>query len=561
MRDLEEKIIKASKQYYSGRAVISDSEFDDMIEDLRRLDPKNGLLTRVGHGYIPRIKERVKHSPNCVGTLPKVQHYSPRAGDYFSPKYDGLCLAAYYESGELKRILTRGDGVFGIDVTSKVSVPRIISDKAITCIVGEGVISIKNFEDHLKGKNSNPRNAASGLINSYENKGLELVEFIAFKFISDDKICSKPQAWYPGPQLDIYFDYIDPNKIRSNCPYPTDGIIVNGFTAWKQGTNSVEAVVETINWKVSKHGRLIPVVQVKPIELYGTKVRNVAAFNYKYVKDSKLGVGSVINVTKANEIIPYITSIKSTTKFEDIKQCFDCKAPLKERGVDMICSNLCGSVSLIHKFFDIFIKVDSLGYTRRNHILKRAKVKSIEDIPKFKEYSPSSQFEAILVNEIIKQFNEPFDIRSIMLLFNIEGLGYANSVKMSKVVREVAKGIRSFQAGDLVQNRESILNAIGNMPEVPGTLKYLLENFNFSTVVADESSADMKTVVLTGKFSVAKRLLENKLNDLGFSQGKLSKDSILICNDKFSQSAKMRKAVSLGIDIYSEVDFFAKFGG
>ena len=72
-----EKLIKdlteASQLYYSGdSSSIIDRVFDNMLNELRELDPSNAFLFKTGYGYIPpKHLKKSKHSSH-VGSLDKL---------------------------------------------------------------------------------------------------------------------------------------------------------------------------------------------------------------------------------------------------------------------------------------------------------------------------------------------------------------------------------------------------------------------------------------------------------------------------------------------------------
>ena len=67
---LEQKIIDAAQAYYSGSPIMSDKEFDGMIEYLKAANPTSDILTSVGWGYDPykNIGEKEQH---LYGSIPK----------------------------------------------------------------------------------------------------------------------------------------------------------------------------------------------------------------------------------------------------------------------------------------------------------------------------------------------------------------------------------------------------------------------------------------------------------------------------------------------------------
>jgi DNA ligase (NAD+) len=49
INELKEKIVKANEAYRLGNPVISDKEYDQLVEELELLSPNDDLLTKVGH--------------------------------------------------------------------------------------------------------------------------------------------------------------------------------------------------------------------------------------------------------------------------------------------------------------------------------------------------------------------------------------------------------------------------------------------------------------------------------------------------------------------------------
>jgi len=196
--ELEKQLKKHSRLYYAlGRPEISDSRYDELAEELKRLEleypeyissdsPTQKVGAPVRDGY-----SKVKHaapmlslgSVHTEDDCRKFDHTCRRElgiedkiGYVCEPKLDGLSVELVYENGIFVRGATRGDGRVGEDVTGNIrtirNVPMKISggDPPYRLAVrGEVLMHIKDFND-LNRKQmasggdafANPRNAAAG---------------------------------------------------------------------------------------------------------------------------------------------------------------------------------------------------------------------------------------------------------------------------------------------------------------------------------------------------------------------------------------------------------------
>lgn len=181
--NLEDRIkLEAQKYYSDGSNSVTDEEFDEMVEELRRQNPDSELL-KTGWGYDVNKDttpgEKVAHKYGEAGSLEKARTWKEIPNNmknksvYVSLKLDGLSVVAYYEHGRLVRALTRGDGIIGIDITNKLGgrcIPNQINTDFTGAVRGEIIMPYNNFEkfknEHPEAKN--PRNSTVGLIGAKE---------------------------------------------------------------------------------------------------------------------------------------------------------------------------------------------------------------------------------------------------------------------------------------------------------------------------------------------------------------------------------------------------------
>ena len=201
IKDLREEIQRHEDLYYlQENPEISDREYDELIEKLRRLEEKNPQFItsdsptqRVGgkpaEGFPEFFHRRPMLSLDNSYNIEELRAFDERcrkladgtALEYVAElKIDGLSLSNHYLDGLFVRGVTRGDGLRGEDVTANVRTIRSVPLKlrAATTKVdreievrGEAYLPRKVFErinaereEEGEPRFANPRNAASGAI-------------------------------------------------------------------------------------------------------------------------------------------------------------------------------------------------------------------------------------------------------------------------------------------------------------------------------------------------------------------------------------------------------------
>lgn len=184
--------------YQESRIEISDYEFDQLLEELVKLELEfpdlllpDSPSQRVG-GAITKEFKTVEHSSRMLSlgnTYSKeeliafdervVKGLGHANYEYFCEmKFDGVAISLVYENGKLIRAVTRGDGTKGDEVTANVrtirNIPLTVTGRNIPEkfeVRGEIFLPLKEFlkintEKEAAGDQllANPRNAASGTL-------------------------------------------------------------------------------------------------------------------------------------------------------------------------------------------------------------------------------------------------------------------------------------------------------------------------------------------------------------------------------------------------------------
>jgi DNA ligase (NAD+) len=182
------------RYYVLDRPVITDAEFDTLLNELTKLEAKYPELREVdsptqlvGGGFATHFeqfdhRERMLSLDN-VFDFDELSAWFDRAGKsapitewLCELKVDGLAINLLYQDGVLTRALTRGNGVTGEDVTLNVktirNLPHKLVGKNLPTVIevrGEVFFPLAAFaelnaslEESGKSLFANPRNAAAG---------------------------------------------------------------------------------------------------------------------------------------------------------------------------------------------------------------------------------------------------------------------------------------------------------------------------------------------------------------------------------------------------------------
>ena len=192
---LRKELAEHNHSYYVlDTSIISDFEFDKLLQELVKLEDENpeffdatSPTQRVGGGVIDGFKTVAhKYRMLSLGNTyseedlhdfdTRLHKLTDQEIEYVCElKYDGVSISLTYENGDLTQALTRGDGTQGDDVTENIRTIKSIPLKlkgdypANFEIRGEIFIPIKGLEKMNKLRNEeglepykNPRNTASG---------------------------------------------------------------------------------------------------------------------------------------------------------------------------------------------------------------------------------------------------------------------------------------------------------------------------------------------------------------------------------------------------------------
>ena len=261
-------------------------------------------------------------------------------------KLDGVSCLLVINNDEIK-LYTRGDGEIGSNISHLSPyikcIPKLIDSSTSLVIRGELIMRKDIFDKKYSKTFANARNMVSGIINSktikeetkdvefvaYEiiNKSNDLTTLEQFNLLRQTKFLVVNHVILPNIDTEILTEKLLEFKKTSN--YEIDGIIIHSNKKYKRNIsgnpdyafafkirmddNIAETMVEEVEWNHTKWNVLKPRIKVKPVNLCGVSINYATGFNAKYILENNLGKGSIVLITRSNDVIPFIVEVKKST--------------------------------------------------------------------------------------------------------------------------------------------------------------------------------------------------------------------------------------------------------
>ena len=367
INELVEKITVANQKYRLGEPIMSDSQYDILIDELKALDPHNEILQKVGHEV--QDESRKSRLPIEMASMNKIKSMediddwcrlkgiSKSENVIITPKFDGLSLCVNEKTDDA---FTRGDGEFGQKSNEhyKLIGNHLSSNthrdilRSFDFTYGEVMMSKKTFLDKYSMDFANPRNFVAGLLNSPDaRQSLTDCNYIKYGAVTNKdyyttkqdlieslNACQEVKVQYHICKIsDLTEDLLISLFHKLGTEYEIDGLIieVNSLSlqdklgretssnnpVWARAfkhpsfEQSAESEIIGISWNISKQGYLKPTLHINPVRLDGVTVSNVTGNNARFVKDMGIGVGAKVLVKRSGMVIPIIADVIEPVDF------------------------------------------------------------------------------------------------------------------------------------------------------------------------------------------------------------------------------------------------------
>ena len=412
MEQLVEELNRASEAYYNGRQeLMTDYEWDARFDELKRLEAETGTTLpdsptqRVSEDNTAGQKEEHEFPALSLAKTKQVSELVKWAEGrpiWISWKLDGLTLVVTYDGGRLTKVVTRGNGHVGTNITHLAhaisGIPQRIDEQGHVVIRGEAVISYDDFNQFLieSGEDyANPRNLASGSLSLKDPEEVKprKIQWIPFTLSSPTSVISwggrmswldnlgfntverefieNPTEENVQAAIDRFTERVTGQNqktlnsqlsaLNSTYPFPVDGLVityddteyaatgsVTGHHATRAGLafkwqdEAAETELQEIEWSCAA-STISPVAIFRPVELEGTTVKRASLCNISECE--RLGIGdqgTKLSVIKANKIIPKVIKVIETVGTLHIPET----CPVCHQATEIVVSQQSGTRTL-----------------------------------------------------------------------------------------------------------------------------------------------------------------------------------------------------------------------
>ncbi|MFK0142507.1 NAD-dependent DNA ligase LigA [Streptomyces murinus] len=408
--------------YDDGRTELDDATYDALVRQLADYEREHpghirpdSPVGKVGGGAAPTgdvahtvpmlSLDNVFDSAGLVkwgASLARRLDAPVRGGYAAEPKLDGMAVAARYSRGVLTKLVGRGDGLHGEDLSaaigSIVGLPERLDSEVTVEVRGEVLLTRAQFEaandlraEHGDKPFANPRNGTAGTLRGAKSRSYTITTtFFAYGAVSLDGVdflrgdtheavmtqvaelgVQTTAATEVGLRVFSTLEEVQTRveeiiALRGELPFNIDGVVIKansfdeqktaGFAtrhphwaiAYKLPPVERQTKLLGVEWRVGRTGIIAPRAVLEPVEVDGSTVQYATLHNPEFITKSGMMIGDVVTVWKAGDIIPRIEAPVLDLRGDDVAPidlpgaCPECGGEVDKSGKRWECADSSG---------------------------------------------------------------------------------------------------------------------------------------------------------------------------------------------------------------------------
>lgn len=609
-------IIKYFEQEYrAGNDVISNNRFEmEFIFELKDRYPEHEILNSVGEENLDDFEgEKVVHPHPMLSTdkvygndeilkwVDKVHASAKKLGiaqsDVYielSPKLDGL--AGRKRDGIL---CTRGTHFVGVNITRIFSrgVVDLSNEEHVVNgdILGEIVVRQDYYDKYLSSEFKHPRNFVVGLVKS------DVMNSMAEKACADKAVCFVPYLGLVRERV-LAKDLVSKideirKKMYEQSDYLLDGIVAEvvdqkirdhmgtatSFHRWvraiKEEGESAESKCIGVLRQTGRTGKVTPIALIEPVFISGCEISRPTAHNERKLLDDGIGVGAILKIIRAGEVIPKIAGVlKRADVVQEAVYCPSCNYELVWDGAFKVCNNKfkcpAQSINAIVHFMKSLGGVKNFGIKSVERMVEAGFVR-IEKVLRMELEDYHSigfgKTESLnFIKEIEKVKNKKIKDSVLISCFGFRYLGKSDSKKIMShysidefpsITEEDLIKIRGFgekKSSSIAKSLRENFDLINDVCSI-GFIVEKTKGSSGNEQASQSSQISGLNIVITGEMVERDRKQMEELaeeNGAKVQSQVNSKTNFVVAGDKAGES-KISKAKALGVKIISESEFLS----
>lgn len=330
--------LEAKEAYYLGNPIMSDATFDRLENWISSKDPDWEPLKKTGVKIGKKVEVELPFfMPSLDKRYENIDEWftkNPRYRWAYMAKLDGCSVLLEYVKGKPNRLITRGDGEHGKDISyflPYLNIPGKIKHKKPICFRCEAILTKEDYAKKWVSEFDNPRNLVSGIFNRQDaHPALKDVHLVVLGVFGLPQYKGLQAAFKAGfetvyckldaPREQVkHFDLIRCGK------YEADGVVIcnpdfiykydsaekpkRDIIAYKENVEFKDATVTNIIYQTSVNGRLIPKIEISPVVLSGATITFCTSHNAKWMVEHGIGIGARVRITRSGDVIPKIIDV------------------------------------------------------------------------------------------------------------------------------------------------------------------------------------------------------------------------------------------------------------